>query len=127
MYLGISMALSFISAILFVIVLTLTLPESDLAHGDMPFSHPLVFPAMVIWATIFGFSGWPFFYFLGRREDPRVVANITGSVVLGTIIIGTPFHPAFGFPGSCLAGIFALIYCFIRSRNKKCEQDPSNH
>ena len=116
------MTLSFVSAILFVIVMTLTLPESDMAHGQMPFNDPLVFPIMILAAGVCGILGWPFFALLGRRADPLVVARITGATVLGTILVGTPVDPAFGWPGACLTGIVALLYCFLRTRKKLGEQ-----
>ena len=116
------MTLSFASAILFVIVMTLTLPESDMAHGQMPFADPLVFAVMMLVAGVCGILGWPFFAFLGWRTDPLVVAKITGATVLGTILVGTPIDPAFGWPGSCLTGILALLYCFLRYRKQKANK-----
>jgi hypothetical protein len=117
-YLGISLGLSFASAVLFVILMTLTLPESDMAHGQMPFEDPIVFPMMGIGATVIGLLAWPLFLVLGWRSEPFALASITGATVLATIVVGTPLHPALGFPGSCLTGIAALLFCFFRARRK---------
>src|SRR5690606_15549894 len=107
--------------ILFVIVMTMTLPESDMAHGQMPFADPLAFPVMMIAAAVCGLLGWPFFAFFGWRGNPLVVAKTTGATVLATIVVGTPIDPVFGWPGACLTGIAALIYCFLRFRNNHAE------
>ena len=129
-YLGVSMTLSSASAILFVIMMTLTLPESDMAHGQVPFADPLVLPVMLLVAGVCGILGWPFFVLLGWRADPLVVTKITGASVLGTVIVGTPINPALGWPGACLAGILALIFCFLRYRkqeaNKPCVATGDN-
>lgn len=122
-YLGISMTLSLASAILFAIVMTLTLPESDMAQGQMLAADPMVLPVLILAAGVCGLLGWPFFVLFGWRADPFVVAKITGATVLATIILGTPYDPAFGWPGACLTGIVALIYCFLRFRKSSGEQD----
>lgn len=121
-YLTISMGLSFVAGVLFVIMMTLTLPESDMAHGQMPFQDPLVFPVMMIGAGISGMIGWPFFLILGRCCEPATVAKITGTSVILGIVIGTPFHPVFGWPGSYLICLLSLIYCFFRSQAKNEKQ-----
>jgi hypothetical protein len=115
-YLGISMGLSFIFAVTYVVVFTLTLPETDEAHGSIPFEHPLVFPIMSMIAGISGLIGWPFFALLGWRSDPLTVAKIAGIPTLIFIIIATALDPSLGWFGSyfvCLAG---LIYCAVRDR-----------
>lgn len=120
------MTLSFASAILYVIVMALTLPESDMAHGQTLLADPVAFSVMILAAGVCGLLGWPFFLLLGWRADPLVVAKITGATVLATIVLGTPFHPAFGWPGAGLTGIAALIYCFLRFRNKLGEPVTPN-
>jgi hypothetical protein len=57
-YLGISMGLSFAFAVTYVVVMTLTLPKADLAHGQTPFQDPLEFPIMSIVAGISGLVAW---------------------------------------------------------------------
>jgi hypothetical protein len=122
-YLGISMTLSFVSAVLFVIVMSLTLPESDMAHGQMLLADPVVFPVMMLIAGVCGILSWPIFTLLGWRADPLIVTKITGATILCTILVGTPIDPAFGWPGACLTGFFALLYCFFQSRRRLGEQE----
>lgn len=121
-FLGVSMGLSFLFAVTYVIVSTFTLPQSDLAHGQMPFEDPLVFPVMSIIAGISGLIGWPLFALLGRRSDPLTVAKIAGIPTFAFIIIATPFDPGLGWLGSyfvCLAG---LIFCAVKHREPTGQQ-----
>ena len=64
-----SIAGAFATAIVFVITLTLTLPESDMAHRQIPFEDPLVFPVMSIFAGISGILVFPFTYLALRTKD----------------------------------------------------------
>lgn len=116
-YLGISMGVSLAAAMTFVIVLTLTLPESDAAHGQMPFADPLVFPVMIVGVTISGLIGWPFFAVFGWRVSPVMIARTTAVVVLGFIILVTPFNAKLGWFGSYIVCLLTLAFCHLfRSR-----------
>ena len=121
------MSLSFVSAITYLIVMTLTLSKNDLAHGQLPFADPMVLPIMAIFALISGLAGWPFFAVFGRKVQPATVAKVTWIIVPGFIIVATPFDPAFGWPGSYVVCILALIFCAIRFRNRHGEDVPPNH
>jgi uncharacterized BrkB/YihY/UPF0761 family membrane protein len=113
-YLGISMALSFVFAVTYVIVMTLTLPKSDLAHGQAPFADSLVFPIMSMIAGISGLVAWPLFAMLGRRAPPAAVAKIAGISTVVFIVVVTPFQSGIGWLGSYAVCLGALIYCSVR-------------
>ncbi len=124
-YLGISFTLAFIFAIAYVIVMTLTLPKSDLAYGQRPFQDPLVFPIMAVIAASSGLVGWPLFAFLGRHSPPASVAKVTGITTLLFILVATPFQPRIGFAGSYIVCLGALIYCYLRHRPAGGQQSAS--
>ena len=121
-YLGISIGLSFAFAVTFVIVMTLTLPKTDEAYGQMPFQDPLVFPVMSMLATFSGLLGWPFFAILGRHCSPATVAKITGFTTLLFIVLTTPIQSRIGWFGSYIVCLGALIYCSVRHRNANGRQ-----
>lgn len=101
--------LSFAFAVLWVVVMTLTLPPSDGAHGTTPFSDPLVFPVMSIFASIAAIITFPFLYFTLRdREFPRAICILAGVVVIEIVIV-TPLHAPYGFLGS-FAAYFVGLY-----------------
>src|SRR6185295_10073957 len=109
-----STALSFVFAVMYVIVMALTLPKADLAHGQAPFADPLVFPIMSIIALVSGLVAWPLFAMLGRRTPPATLAKITGISTLVFIVVVTPFRPRIGWLGSYIVCLGALIYCFLK-------------
>ncbi len=125
-YLAISMALAIASAFAFVIVLTLSLPKSDGASGQMPFADPLVFPIMIMGATVSGLVGWPLFAVFGWHTSPAVVAKTTSVPVLGFIILATPFHAAAGWLGSYIVCVLSLIFCYVRHRQKLATSGSEN-
>jgi hypothetical protein len=112
-YLGISITSAFIFAITWVIVMTLTLPKADLAHGQMPFQDPLVFPIMSICAAVSGLIAWPFYTRLGWAASPVKVARRAGLVTVVFIIVATPFSAGIGWFGSYAALLIALIACSL--------------
>jgi hypothetical protein len=121
-YLGISMGLSFAYAVTYVVVMTLTLPKADLAHGQTPFQDPLEFPIMSIVAGISGLVAWPLFAALGRYSPPVTVATITGLTTLLFIVVATPIQPSIGLFGAYIVCLSGLIYCSIRHRKTNIQQ-----
>ena len=107
---------SFVTAIVFVITLTLSLPESDMAHGQMPFEDPLVFPIMCIGAVVAGIIVFPFAYLALRTKDIIHCAKITFFVVLPTVAILTIFDITYGLYGSFISVAVALIACRFLGR-----------
>jgi hypothetical protein len=126
-YLGVSVTLAFVFAIAYVIVMTVTLPKTDLAYGQRPFQDPLVFPIMALVAVVSGLLGWPLFAFLGRHSRPAEVAIITGVTTLLFILVATPFQSRVGFVGSYIVCLGALVYCYLRHRPADGQQSaPPN-
>jgi hypothetical protein len=121
-YLGISIASSFAFAITWVILMTLTLPKTDLAHGQMPFKDPLVFPIMTIFAVVSGLLAWPFYTLLGWNRPPKTVGIIAGIATFVFIIIATPLNAGIGWVGSYFALLSTLLYCRF---NRKLNGQPS--
>lgn len=113
-YLGISLTLSFVFAIAYVVVLTLTLPKTDLAYGQWPFQDPFVVLIMTQVAAASGLAVWPFFAVLGWHIPPATVAKITGVTTLVFIVVATPLDAGFGFFGSYTVCLGALYYCYLR-------------
>jgi len=111
------MALSFAFAVAYVIIMTLTLPKTDMAYGQRPFQDPLVFPIMLMGAGVSGLVAWPLFAFLGRHSPPATVAKFTGFTTLLFIVVATPIQPRIGLLGSYVVCLGALIYCFVRHRS----------
>ena len=115
-YFGISMILSFVFAITFVIVMTLTLPKTDLMYGQMPFQDPLVLPIMSM------FAGWPLFAILGRRSSPVPVAKTAGIATLVFIVVATPIDARVGWFASYIVCLAALVYRFVRDAGRNGQQ-----
>lgn len=110
-YLTVSLFCSFVFAVSWVIVMTLTLPETDMAHGQVPFEDPLVFPIMSIFAGISALVAWPFYTFLGWRHSPVKVAIASGAVTMTFIVAATPFNAVIGWLGSYFVLLISLIIC----------------
>jgi len=92
--------LSFLFAILWVVVMTWTLPKTDLAYGQGPFEDPLVLPVMSIGASFAALITYPFFYVVLRdRQLPRALAILIATVI-GAIVILTPINAGLGFLGT---------------------------
>jgi hypothetical protein len=92
--------LAFLFAILWVVVMTWTLPKTDLAYGQGPFEDPLVLPIMSIGASFAALITYPFFYFVLRdRQLPRALAILVATVI-GAIVILTPINAGLGFLGT---------------------------
>jgi hypothetical protein len=98
-----SFVMAFAIAITFVVVMTLTLPRSDGAHGQMPFQDPLVFPVMSMGASVAALVVFPFFYFSCRTLPLRKSVLIVLGITLAGVVIVTPFSAFLGFVGSFIA------------------------
>lgn len=117
-YGGVSLASSFAFAFGFVVAMTLTLPETDMAHGQMPFEDPLILPIMSMIAVASAVLAWPFYTVFGWRLPPRRVGVVSGLVTLTFIVVATPIHPSLGWPGSYAILLATLVVCkFTMQRN----------
>ncbi|MCA9439322.1 MAG: hypothetical protein KC964_00835 [Candidatus Omnitrophica bacterium] len=108
-YLLISFISSLLFAVAFVVVLTMTLPETDGAYGQMPFEDPFVFPIMRTWAIFSALVVWPFYVLCGWNLSPIRLGALVGIPTLVFIVFVTPFSPAAGWLGSYAVLIFSLI------------------
>jgi hypothetical protein len=110
-------AASYLSAMLYVVVLQLTLPPSDLAYGQslrQTFDDPFVRSIALTGATIFALIVLPFALFCLRDNWVRN-GLISVGVVLAFIAAVTPFSRflgAFGSPALAIAVLLFLRFCF---------------
>lgn len=111
----VSLALAFLFAIFFVVVMTATLPPTDLASGSGPFSDPLVFPVMSIFAGIAGVLTFPFVHFALRERKLLPGVAIAASFALGAIVFLTPTSPPLGFLGSFVGYGVGLAVAWSRA------------
>ncbi len=107
-----SFAMAFAFAITFVIVMTLTLPRTDGAYGQMPFQDPLVFPVMAIGASFSALIVFPFFFSSCRSRDLGKSVSIIVGVTMTELLLVTPFNIGAGLLGSFIA--FAVGLCVAR-------------
>lgn len=121
------MGLSLIFAVTYVIVLTLTLPKTDLAHGQSPFQDPLVFPIMSLVVGVSGLIAWPLFAVLGRHAPPVSVAKIAGLTTFAFIVVVTPIQAIMGWAGSYVICLGALVYCSARYRSRGYDQSAGRN
>jgi hypothetical protein len=119
-YLALSLVSSFIFAVTWVVLMTLTLPETDMAHGQAPFQDPLVFPIMSGFAGISALLAWPFYTLFGWRHPPVRFGVAAGAVTLTFIIIVTPVNAGIGWLGSYIVLLTSLVVC--KSKMKEIGQ-----
>ena len=94
---AISFGMAFLFAITYVTVMTLTLPKTDGAYGQMPFQDPLVFPVMAMGACFAALVVTLPFYFACRSLPlGKSVAIIIG-VTMAELLVVTPIKLARGF------------------------------
>ena len=122
-YLGISLLSSFVFAITWVVIMTLTLPETDGAHGQMPFQDSLVFPVMSFYAILSAFVAWPFYTAFGWNLPPVRVGLVAGLATLLFILLITPFNSGIGWLGSYIALLISLIACRITMKQSGQPKD----
>jgi hypothetical protein len=104
-------AASFLSAMLYVVVLQLTIPPSDSAYGQSlreTFDDPFVRSIATTGAAVFALVVLPFALFCLRDNWLRN-GLISAGVVLVFIAIVTPFSPFFGAFGSPVVAILILL------------------
>ena len=106
---GVSFALAFVFAVTWVVVMTLTLPETDGVHGQMPFHDPLVFPIMAMVAGVAGGVVCIPTYFALRSYRLWPAVAILAGTVLAEIVFVTPGSPGLGFLGSFGAYACGLV------------------
>ena len=100
---SIAILLAFAFAVEWVVVMTITLPRTDLAHGQSPFQDPLVFPVMSVLASIAGVVTFPFLHFAVRDRELRQAVPILAGTVALAILVLTPLNAGVGFAGSFVA------------------------
>ena len=106
-----------LEAFVFVVVMTCTLPASDMAHGSSPFSDPLAFQVGMIVALVLGLLIFPFSFWLLRRTRLGPSFGRLLAPGLGIILVLTPTLQAFEIPGvlcvplALLATVGAMFYC----------------
>ncbi|HEX5472391.1 MAG TPA: hypothetical protein VFW73_10915, partial [Lacipirellulaceae bacterium] len=119
-------ALAFLFGVVWVVVMTFSLPPSDGAFGTMPFDDPLVFPIMSIFASIGAILVYPFTYFsLRDRPLPKSLAILGGCVLLEIVLV-TPIIPPLGFIGSFVAYGIGLTVARALTGNANSESGPNN-
>src|SRR5438552_18987495 len=97
---AISFGMAFLFAITYVVVMTLTLPKTDGAYGQMPFQDPLVFPVMAIGASFAALLvALPFYFACRSLPLGRSVAIIV-AVTMAELVIVTPINSSAGLLGS---------------------------
>lgn len=105
-----------IFAVSWTIIMTLTLPKTDLAHGQMPFQDPLVLPIMSMVAVASAVLAWPFYATLGWRLPPARVGMAAGVATLAFIIVATPFNSGVGWLGSYVVVLISLTVCRFKMK-----------
>jgi len=104
-------AVSFVSAVFYIVVLWLTLPPSDLAHDQSlleTFHDPFVRSIGLTGAIIFALTVLPF-ALLCLGENWLQQGLVCAGLVLGFIVIVTPFSPFLGAFGSPVAAILIML------------------
>lgn len=119
-YLGISLLSSFIFAIAWVVIMTLTLPETDGMHGQMPFQDSLVFPIMSMFAMMSAVAAWPFYTVFGWSLPPVKLGSVSGIFTLLFFLLATPFNVGIGWLGSYIVLLISLIVCRIIMKQSCC-------
>lgn len=113
--LALAFGLSFTFAVIWVCLMTWTLPPTDGAYGQAPFADSLVLPIMSIIASVVALITYPFLYFALRdRRFPRAPA-LLAMVVVGEIVLITPINAWLGFVGSFAAYLGGLAVARVCS------------
>ncbi len=112
--LGLCIGAAFICAFVFVAMLQLSLPLSDGAYGiPFPriFSDPFVLWVSISGAIVVGLISFPFAYFTIRKLRLLTTTLFVFGVVLGEIVLVTPFWAWLGLYGSIPVLAGALLVC----------------
>jgi len=112
--LALCMGAAFACAFVFVVMLKFSLSPSDEAYG-LPwsrwFSDPFVFFGAIEGAVFFGLLSFPFVYFSIRKLRLLTSTLFVFGLVLGEIVLVTPFAGWLGLFGSGPALAGALLIC----------------
>lgn len=99
------------NAVLFVLILTWSLPPSDGAYGQPPFSDPLVFPVMAMAAGIVSLVVCPFAMLLLQYARPLVSAIVVPVAMWVALILTVPIIGGYGLTAGFAAMIAAMLFC----------------
>ncbi len=126
----ISFAGSYLTASVFVVVLSKSLPPSDLAYGQsvsQTFSDPFVGMFFHVVALISGVIAFPAAYFCLRERNLRVaVPIIFGSVLIWVAVI-TPVAGPAGMLGSYIVLFGSLLFCRLSNLKSLELEAQSDH
>ncbi len=110
----ISFAGSYLTALVFVIVLNKSLPPTDLAYNQsisQTFSDPFVRRVFIEGALISGVVTFPVAYFCFRERNLLAAVPIVfGSVLLWVVVFTTTAGPV-GWMGSYIVLVASLLFC----------------
>ncbi len=110
LFLG-TFAVIFGNAVLFVLILTWSLPPSDGAYGEPPFSDPLVFPIMAMAAGIVSLVVCPFSMLLLQYTRPLASVIVVPVAMWSALVLTIPMVGEYGFVGGFVAMIAAMLFC----------------
>ena len=101
--------------VVYVVTLTLSLPPTDGAYGTLPFSDPLVFPLMLMGASMAACIVSPFAVWLLRGVRLRPTITLTFGAAAGTIVIAVLLrHAGLGL----MLGPVVTVACMFYSRHR---------
>ena len=120
------MAGAFITAIVFVITMSLSLPKTDGAYGRDPFADPFVGPIASMGAGLAGVIVFPFVYIILRNRRIVYCAKIVFPVVLLSTIAFTAINIMAGLCGSFLSLGVALTICSIAVKKDNTPNQASH-
>ncbi len=119
-----------VTAIVFVVVLTYTLPPSGGAYGQYPFQDSLVFPIMSMFAVVCGLLTFPFALWLLRRVSLGRSSVVIVLSAVAAVVVVTPFFRLFAVPCAFAAALGAMFFCkrrysipYDRATNKQMQAD----
>lgn len=105
---AISFGMAFLFAITYVVVMTLTLPKTDGAYGQMPFQDPLVFPVMAMGACFAAVVATLPFHFSCRSLPLGKAVTVIIGVTMTELLVVTPLDSGIGLLGSFVAFAIGL-------------------
>ncbi|MEM7505071.1 MAG: hypothetical protein AAF417_23815 [Pseudomonadota bacterium] len=118
-YAIISLTSSFVFALVFVCVLTWTLPSNDEAYGQAPLQDSVSMLVTIVAATASAVVVWPLYSFCGWHSSPARVAFVAAGFTLLYIIVVTPFDLRAGWLGSYVVLAATLITHRVRMGRAK--------
>lgn len=126
-FLGAGFVGAFLTALIFLVVLQLTLPPADEAYGQSVFStlaDPIVIAIATPVALAAGALATPLLYFCLRDRRLSISLPIVFGSVLVAVIVTTPLSPLLGLFSSIAALIISCIVCTrIRATSLEVSHD----